>query len=534
MEWDYDAADRVLEHRRVGTDDSEITLAATTYDLAGRTLSTLDALDNETTYAYVYPVGGGMTTTVTHPDGGTVVRSTVPGGDAKETGGTAAAPVKSQRGVWSGGEWTRQIRIGAGGSETEWVQSFTDLAGRTVRTGFPDTSFATMAYDSLGRLVTSTDPDGIVTAMEYDVRGRQSARIIAPGTADERRTEMEYGVATAHATTVERVTTSVFDGATAVAVSIDESATDGRSRWSIRAGATTSSASTPPDGGDWMEASTAPGGETTVRDYVGGLLSQITYPDGRTETYAYDAHLRLSSVTDSRTGATSFTYDNRDQMLTSTSPAAGGGGTPLVSANTYDSMGRVTATDAPDTLDADGNPLANITRTSYHPTGQVKAQWDGGISATYRAYDPQNRPTELRTYRGLAHGTEPTAATAGADTTTWVYDSQRGFMIRKEHADGKGTDYTHTAGSRIHTRTWARGVVTTYGYNSAGELALTDYSDATPDVAVTYTSFGGQGIRLQRSRNHRLRPRSRHPRPGHRNRQLRFRRGYGRRFHPRH
>ncbi len=106
QEWDYDAADRVLEHRRVGTDDSEITLAATTYDLAGRTVSTLDALGNETTYTYVYPVGGGMTTTVTHPDGGTVVRTTWPGGDAKETGGTAAAPMKSQRGVWAGGNGT--------------------------------------------------------------------------------------------------------------------------------------------------------------------------------------------------------------------------------------------------------------------------------------------------------------------------------------------------------------------------------------------------------------------------------------------
>ncbi len=35
-------------------------------------------------------------------------------------------------------------------------------------------------------------------------------------------------------------------------------------------------------------------------------------------------------------------------------------------------------------------------------------------------------------------------------------------------------------------------MVTTYSYNVAGELALTDYSDATPDVAVTYTSFGGR------------------------------------------
>ena len=33
---------------------------------------------------------------------------------------------------------------------------------------------------------------------------------------------------------------------------------------------------------------------------------------------------------------------------------------------------------------------------------------------------------------------------------------------------------------------------TTYAYNTAGDLASTNYSDTTPDVAMIYTRFGAQ------------------------------------------
>jgi RHS repeat-associated protein len=97
----------------------------------------------------------------------------------------------------------------------------------------------------------------------------------------------------------------------------------------------------------------------------------------------------------------------------------------------------------------------------------------------------------MRTYQSLAHGTEPTAETAGAATTTWTYSPTRGFLTRKEYADTTGTDYTYTAAGRLATRTWARGVVTTYTY-AAGQLVHTNYSDTTPDVTVAYDSFGRQ------------------------------------------
>ena len=56
---------------------------------------------------------------------------------------------------------------------------------------------------------------------------------------------------------------------------------------------------------------------------------------------------------------------------------------------------------------------------------------------------------------------------------------------------GKGTDYTYTAAGRLLTRTWARGITTTYGYTH-GLMTRTDYSDDTPDVTITYDSLGRQ------------------------------------------
>ncbi len=56
---------------------------------------------------------------------------------------------------------------------------------------------------------------------------------------------------------------------------------------------------------------------------------------------------------------------------------------------------------------------------------------------------------------------------------------------------------------RLLTRTWARTVggqplVTTYGYNGAGDMTTVDYSDTTADVTYGYDRRGRQPI------NHKL------------------------------
>ena len=50
--------------------------------------------------------------------------------------------------------------------------------------------------------------------------------------------------------------------------------------------------------------------------------------------------------------------------------------------------------------------------------------------------------------------------------------------------------YTYTPGGRLASRTWKRGVTTSYAYNNAGDLQTVDYSDSTPDVSYTYDRGG--------------------------------------------
>ena len=63
------------------------------------------------------------------------------------------------------------------------------------------------------------------------------------------------------------------------------------------------------------------------------------------------------------------------------------------------------------------------------------------------------------------------------------------------HEDNNGTDYAYTDAGRLETRTWQRGVITTYGYDNGGRLETVDYTNetnghTTPDLVNTYDTLG--------------------------------------------
>ena len=55
-----------------------------------------------------------------------------------------------------------------------------------------------------------------------------------------------------------------------------------------------------------------------------------------------------------------------------------------------------------------------------------------------------------------------------------------GLVTQKLSADGRGPCYTYTDDGNLATRTWARGVTTSYTYDAWGSLASTTSSDGTP------------------------------------------------------
>ena len=149
---------------------------------------------------------------------------------------------------------------------------------------------------------------------------------------------------------------------------------------------------------------------------------------------------------------------------------------------------------------ADENALGHKVRYAYNTKGQMIRQWGDATYPVEYGYDAYGRKTTMKTFRSNRDfDGEDWPSNAGAgDTTTWVFDEATGMLVQKLDAESKGATYAYTADGRLISRTWARtdqgqALTTTYDYDPAtGEMILTDYSDATPDIAFEYDRLGRQ------------------------------------------
>ena len=138
--------------------------------------------------------------------------------------------------------------------------------------------------------------------------------------------------------------------------------------------------------------------------------------------------------------------------------------------------------------------LSNTTYTAYDAEGRVLATWGATYPVAYD-YDSYGRMVAMYTYRGtnaITSYSEIANLKSRMDRTTWLYDHATGLLTNKLYADGKGPRYTYTPDGKLATRTWARGVVTTYSYDLQGQLTNISYSDGTPGVTFNYNRLGQQ------------------------------------------
>lgn len=497
---DYDAAGRVLTLTRIGQDGTEMVSESSVYDVAGRLVESRDALGRLTRHAEERDVAGGIVRTTTNPDGGTVVETLARDGSRLTVGGTAAAPRRYEYEVESASTTSKDIAVGQdeSGAETnsEWTRTRVDFAGRLAQIVFGDGASSQIHYNLLGQPVRQVDPDGVTTLLSYDAGGRrtitavdmnQNGEIDFAGT--DRIVRETSLVTTREGRVVTRTSTDVWtaigaDSPSTIAVS--EQSVDGRQSWETLRGLVTRTEITTDAGGDRSETVTTPDGVQTVRTYRGDRLTATSVKTAAGDpisalAYSYDAHGRLQSTTDARNGETTFTYHADDQIETVTSadpdPAkAGAGYDPQVTRHGYDAAGRLQSTTDPD---------GGVSHTTYWPTGQIRQVWGTRTFPTDYSYDAQGRLKTLTTWQDFERD-------LGRAVTTWEYDGSRGFLRRKQYADGTGLAYTYTRAGRTLTRTSARvpAVVTTYTYGHGGDLENTDYSDATPDVGFTYDRLG--------------------------------------------
>jgi len=510
-----DAAGRVLATVRVGSDASPITQSRFQYDLAGTLIAQTNALGGRTGVAETTNSSGGLVRTTTYPDTGTRVETYYRDGTLQSVTGTAVHGVRYQYGVDNAVahpngplRYTLETKLNANGSDSsEWTRTYIDAAGRVYKTLYADDTPGSLSdnpysqrwYNNYGQLWKERDPDDVITLhtfndkgeLEYTITAIESTTRAIGGyqsllnslstikTGADRITRTVRSVVTG---TPARFRTETYvwkDGeSTGTLVSRADTSVDGLQSWQTAypnpSTAVTSHSQTA-YGANRAVTRTAPDNSYSIEVYTSGRLASATRYDSSAAqiglaTYGHDSHGRRSTVTDARNGTTSYGYNAADLVTTLTTPNPGTpGGAPQTTTTTYNNMLQVTGV-----LNADGTTLAS----EYYLTGELKRQYGSRTYPVGYSYEYAGRLQTMTNWSGFP--------STGARVTTWNYNPYRGWLANKRYPDKDtglpgsiGLDYTYTAAGRLHPRTWARGITTTYGHNNAGDLETVAYDDGT-------------------------------------------------------
>jgi RHS repeat-associated protein len=253
--------------------------------------------------------------------------------------------------------------------------------------------------------------------------------------------------------------------------------------------------------GEHLLTVAAPGSRLTTYAYnapVGQAgdhaLLTVTYPDGRHQYFAYDSHGRLSEEhLDGDAERTTYTYDSMGRITVTNASGA----TAVLSPDEYgrpargeDALGRelgiqygadfnlASVTDPSGqsykfNYDSWGNviaaedPLGHQVRLGYDTRfNQVSSLVDGRGNRSTFAYDGSGNLTKL-TYPGGsqetitydAAGNPTTFASRSGAVITYTYDTQ-GQLLRKDYPDGSWVAYTYDAAGNLTSASDASGTIT--------------------------------------------------------------------------
>ncbi len=502
----YDGMNHITQTVVSGGALSLTTSAA--FDLAGRpTSATVPGSPTVLTTTYAY-TSGGKIVTANLPDTATKITETYLDGQAKSVTGTAVVSQVFTYGVESGSA-RKYVQTVVGGETQAAITAYADWLGRKVEEKRPAwTSGTTVSqlwfYNASGQLWKYTQPGlantlyvydtlGVRTQDGLDINGNDALdaasndRIVGYGggiyTYDSGVSwwseSHTYTYATASSGTVtnntsqrfarlnglatncqsEVVTKDIFGNSTTSTITVDRTAKK-----------VTASTDTPDSNVNAVQIS------------YNGLLMESTDTTNLKTTFGYDALGRPVTSVDPRKGTTTTAYKSGSSQVDWVKDPAN------VAQATYTyEAGRVkTVTDA----------LGKVSRFDYNARGQTSHEWGDTGYPVEHLYDNSGRQTEMHTYRGGTGWTAsawPSGTVGTADATYWTFHARTGLLQSKTDAQNHSVNYTYTQAGQIATRTWARGVSTTYAYSgTTGELLTVDYSDSTPDLTFTYNRLGQQ------------------------------------------
>ncbi len=194
-------------------------------------------------------------------------------------------------------------------------------------------------------------------------------------------------------------------------------------------------------------------------------------------TYEFDGLGRQTAVVDSRTGRTETHYNLADQLI-ATIDADG-------NKTTYTHYGPQEPNAGK--LKTKTGPAGLTQRFAYNPRGQLTAKWGTAEHPVVYFYNAYGERTGMLTFNGEADAAANAMLDAGktpeqilaalgdrGQMTKWVYDEATGVLLRKQYADGKGTDYAYTPDGRLKTQK-----------NARGDKIVHEYEEKTAEMAKT-------------------------------------------------
>jgi RHS repeat-associated protein len=428
----------------------------------GKLKSVTDAVGNLTQYAYDTTTNK---TTVTNPDGGTVVtvadaygmplsvtdplgRTTTYTYDANHNVLTQTDPLTK----------TTSYTYDANGFRT----STKDPLGNIARTTYnalggpltitdPLNQTRTVAYDSVFRPTTVTDSLGQLAAVGYDNFGNATSLTDANG----------------------KVSHLVYDANSNVI-----STTDPLSR----------TATATYDALGHRLTMKDPRGNTMQYTYDAlGRLTQTLNPDLSTETAQYDGNGNVTLRRDVLNRTTTYTFDNADRLTQTTYPDGTSTSTtsytwrgqPLTQS---DQLGRITvyqydlAGQLLSVTRASGTPDASTTSYSYDADGRKLSETDPRGNTTTFIYDDAGRLTQVTnaliqstTYAYDAASRRTSVTDALTRQTQFSYDV-RNRLTTTKYPDGTTAQSSYDGVGRVTTSTDQASQATTYSYDDSGQL----------------------------------------------------------------
>jgi RHS repeat-associated protein len=460
--------------------DSTVAGTTTTYDGLGRTLTTTDALSNQSTRSYSVACAAAGTGS----DSGCYEQTLAT--DAKgHRGGTLADALSRiayvQRYTGSTSPYTLYatakytydfvgdlVKILEPDGSTQTTSAF-DMAGRKTSLNDPDLGAQTYTYDQNGNLTESVDARGAAGTifMGYDGLNRPIWRNTSNSPTGAYDT-YAYDSTAGGNVGVGRLTSEAF---AVGSLSGSEVYTfDGR-------GQQTSTTLT-------VGGTAYPLGSTY--DDAGHVLTQ-SYPDGETITNGYTAQGWLSQVATTQGGTTlasNVAYTGVGGALGDVTGASLGNGTYTYS-TTYDLLGR--PTDLKTTKTSGGAVMFDQSRT-FDAAGNVTTAsmtMPGGTDNQSFCYDDQDRLT----WASTATATPPCGGSNTAGTLSAAsYTQSFAYDVMGRLTSGPLGTYTYGDTAHVHAAT-AIGSAYTATYDAAGNMTCRAPSSSS---TCTGTQTGAQ------------------------------------------